>query len=124
MAKSTMETLFKEYIPEITGCIVREILTLINYNFVEHRDTFYTWFMTNSDYDFMYIYETNFKKFFLQYFTVETERVLSYYSQNLVYAVSSFYEMYRELTNIDTFIQIFITKQFEFMDYTQLYMEI
>ena len=120
---STMETLFKEYIPLITKNIIQEIIDLIQYNFTEHRDTFYIWFTTNSDYDFMYIYEMNFKRFFLQYITIETERVLSYYSQNLVYAVSSYYEMYRDLQGVQYFIELFVTKQFEYMDHHQLYME-
>ena len=116
-----MESAFKEALPYITQSIIYEILSLIKYNFDEHNDTFYIWFTTNSDYDFVYIYEMNFKRHFLDYFTVESEQVLSYYSQNLVYAVSSYYEMYRDLTSAEHFIKLFITKQFEHIDHNQLF---
>lgn len=116
-----MESAFKEALPYITQSIIYEILRLIKYNFDEHNDTFYIWFITNSDYDFVYIYEMNFKRHFLNYFTVESEQVLSYYSQNLVYAVSSYYEMYRDLTSAEHFIKLFITKQFEHIDHNQLF---
>ena len=120
---STLETVFKEYLPNVVETIIKEINTLISYNFKEHNDTFYIWFTTNSDYDFMYIYEINFKNYFLVYFTIETERVLSYYSQNLVYAVSTYYELYRDISCIEHFVRVFVTKQFECMDHTQLYMD-
>jgi hypothetical protein len=119
-----METYFKECLPTIIKNIISEILKLINYNFNEHNDSFYCWFMTNSDYDFVYIYEMAFKKYFLDNFTIETERILSYYSQNLVYAVSSYYDMYRDITGVNHFINLMVTKQFEYTDPAQLFMEI
>jgi hypothetical protein len=117
-----MESAFKEAIPYITQSIIYEILKLIKYNFDNHNDTFYVWFINNSDYDFVYIYEMSFKRYFLDHFTVESEQVLSYYSQNLVYAVSSYYEMYRDMTSVEHFIKLFITKQFEHIDHHQLFL--
>jgi hypothetical protein len=111
------------YIQTIIDDIIKRIIELLKYNFTEHNDTFYAWFMTNSDYDFMYIYEMAFKRFYLDRFTIETERILSYYSQNMVYAVSSYYDMYRDLTSVEHFIQLMVTKQFEYIDEYQLFME-
>ena len=113
---------FQLHLKDIIKDIIKDINKLINYNFNEYNDTFYSWFMTNSDYDFIYIYEMGFKKYFLDNFTVETERVLSYYSQNLVYAISTYYEIHRDLSNVEIFINIFITKQFEYIDQHQLYL--
>ena len=113
---------FKLYIKTIIKNIIEEIIKLINYNFNEHPDTFYNWFMTNADYDFVYIYEMGFKKYFLDNFTIETERILSYYSQNLIYAISTYYEIYRDLPAVEFFINIFITKQFEYIDQHQLFL--
>ena len=113
---------FSNLIKIITKNIIKETIELLHYNYDNHRDSFYEWFVTNSDYDFIYIYEMAFKKYFIDNFTVETERVLSYYSQNLVYAISSYYEMYRNLTDLDQYINIFITKQFEYIDQHQLYL--
>jgi len=118
-----MEYKFKECLPVIINNIIKELIELINYNFKEHNDTFYCWFMTNSDYDFVYIYEMAFKKHFLNNFTIETERVLSYYSQNTVYAISSYYDMYRDLTGINHFISLMVHKQFEYIDPAQLFMD-
>jgi len=110
----------KEYIIKE---IIRRCIDLILFNYQEHRNTFYSWFMTNADYDFVYIYQDSFKKQLSVYFTIDTERVLSYYSQNLFYAISSYYDMYRDLTLIEHFIKLFIRKQFEYMDHYQLFME-
>ncbi len=108
---------------QIVKEIINKCINLVVFNYKEHNDTFYIWFMTNSDYDFVYIYQESFKKEFLQHFTIETERVLSYYSQNLFYAISTYYDMYRDLTSIEHFIHLFISKQFEYMDHYQLFME-
>ena len=113
---------FKENIYLIKNNIISEIIELLSYNFNNHNDTFYAWFTTNSDYDFAYIYEINFKKYFIDNFTIETEQILSYYSQNLIYAVSSYYEMYRDLNNLENFINLMVTKQFEFSDHYQLFL--
>jgi hypothetical protein len=88
-----MESKFKESIGIITQNIINELNKLISFNYLEHRDTFYLWFTTNCDYDFAYIYEMAFKRFLLEHFTIETERILSYYSQNAVYAICTYYEM-------------------------------
>ena len=117
-----MESKFKRVLPEIINVIVNEVNTLLKYNFENHNETFYNWFMTNSDYDFVYIYEMAFKRHFLENFTVETERVLSYYSQNLVYAISSYYDMYRDLTSVEHFINLMVNKQFKYIDHYQLFM--
>uniref|UniRef100_A0A6C0B0Q9 Uncharacterized protein n=1 Tax=viral metagenome TaxID=1070528 RepID=A0A6C0B0Q9_9ZZZZ len=118
-----METKFKTLLPDITKQIIKEIIELLNYNFTNHNESFYSWFMTNSDYDFVYIYEMAFKRHFLDNFTVETERILSYYSQNLIHAVSSYYDMYRDLTSVNHFINLMVNKQFQYMDHYQLFME-
>jgi hypothetical protein len=110
----------KEYIVKE---IIQRCIQLILFNYQEHRDTFYSWFMTNADYDFVYIYQDSFKKQLSRFFTIETERVLSYYSQNLFYALSSYYDMYRDLTSIEHFMRLFIRKQFEHIDHYQLFME-
>ena len=65
----------------------------------------------------------NFKNYFLDNFTIETQRILSYYSQNLFYAIETYYEMYRDLTSVQHFVNIFISKQFEYMDEYQLYLK-
>ena len=118
-----LEDKFKTFVPDITKNIIHEIVSLIQTNFTNYNESFYMWFTTNSDYDFVYIYEMNFKRYFLDNFTIETERVLSYYSQNLVYAVSSYYDMYRDLTSINYFISSMVHKQFQYIDPAQLFME-
>jgi len=123
LLKIKMETKFKTLLPDITKQIIKEIIELLNYNFTNHNESFYSWFMTNSDYDFVYIYEMAFKRHFLDNFTVETERILSYYSQNLIHAVSSYYDMYRDLTSVNHFINLMVNKQFQYMDHYQLFME-
>jgi len=110
----------KEYIVKE---IIQRCIQLILFNYQEHHDTFYSWFMTNADYDFVYIYQDSFKKQLSRFFTIDTERVLSYYSQNLFYALSSYYDMYRDLTSIEHFMRLFIRKQFEHIDHYQLFME-
>jgi len=110
----------KEYIIKE---IIRRCIDLILFNYQEHRNTFYSWFMTNADYDFVYIYQDSFKKQLSVYFTIDTERVLSYYSQNLFYAISSYYDMYRDLTGINHFISLMVHKQFEYIDPAQLFMD-
>jgi hypothetical protein len=79
--------------------------------------------MTNADYDFVYIYQDCFKNQLNNHFTTDTHLVLSYYSQNLFYAISTYYDMYRDLTAVEHFIRIFIKKQFEHIDHHQLFME-
>ena len=56
---------------------IEEIIKIINYNFNEYRDTFYSRFVTNADYDFVYIYEMAFKKFFLNDFIIHQSDVFS-----------------------------------------------
>ena len=116
----TVELKFNTLLNEIVQNIKQDIFHLINCNFINHNDTFTTWIMSDCDYDFRYIYERNFKKYFLEHFTIESERILSYYSQNLAYALSTYYQLYH---TIDSFTDIFITKQFENMDIYQLFLE-
>ena len=118
-----MEFEFRALLPDIIKNISKEISDLIVSNYTNYSDTFYGWFMTNSDYDFMYIYEMSFKRYFLDNFTIETERILSYYSQNLVCAVSSYYDMYRDITDLNRFIDSMVNKQFQYIDPAQLFME-
>ena len=115
-----METVFKENIEIILSLIDLEIIQLINENY--KTDTFYLW-VTDSEWDFKYIYEMNFKRCLLPFFTVETELILSYYSQNLYYALQAYYEKHRTLNDITSFISSFIKYQFKTIDYNQLFLE-
>jgi hypothetical protein len=114
---------FKENKNTIIKNIIRNVIDIILFNYTHHNDTFYTWFMTNADYDFVYIYQDCFKKELNNHFTTDTHLVLSYYSQNLFYAISTYYDMYRDLSAVEHFIRIFIKKQFEHIDHHQLFME-
>ena len=114
----TVELKFNNLLEDVVKNIKQDIFDLINSNFTNHNETFNTWIMSDCDHDFMYIYERNFKKYFLEHFSIETERILSYYSQNLVYALSTYYQLYNV---IDSFTDIFISKQFENMDIYQLF---
>jgi len=117
-----MESKFKKCLPAILENIIKQVTRLIVLNYTKYNDTFYYWFETNSNYDFIEIYETNFKWCFLENFTTESERVLDYYAQHFVHAISTYYEMYRDLTSVEHFIRIFITKQFKYFDSKQLYL--
>ena len=107
----------------IINSIANDLIHLINSNWVNHHQTFDTWLNTNSDYDFMYIYEINFKKYLLPFFTIDTERILSYYSQNFYCAFASLFEITKDFNYLSQFIGLFVKKQFEFIDNAQLFLE-
>jgi hypothetical protein len=107
----------------IIGNLTTQILELITFNYTNYKNTFDIWLNDGADYDFKYIYEMNFKKFLLPFFTVESERILSYYSQNFYYAFCSFYEITKDFNYINHFTGLFINKQFEYIDHDQLFLE-
>jgi hypothetical protein len=112
---------FKELLPIIIQNIQNELVKAV---FPEqNHNIFYEWFINNAEYDFMYIYEMCFKQYFLEHFTVETERILSYYSQNLFYAVLTYYDIVKDLPSIIDFMINMANKQFEHIDPSQLFME-
>jgi hypothetical protein len=107
----------------IISNLTNSILQLITYNYTNYNTTFDLWLNSGADYDFKYIYEISFKKFLLPFFTIESERILSYYSQNFYCAFASFYEITKDFNYIKHFIGLFINKQFEFIDHNQLFLE-
>jgi len=68
-----------------------------------------------------YIYEMNFKRYFLVYFTTESEQILRVYSDNLLCAILSYYDVHKRLDL--NFINTFIKKQFQCIDFEQLKFE-
>jgi len=110
---------FSKNLPMIIEGIITGIKQLIK----ENELNFNKWINVSADFDFMYTYEISFKRYLLEHFSIETERILSYYSQNLCYALSTNYEMYHDLNAISHFVDIFIKKQFEDVDQDQLFME-
>lgn len=112
-----MEKILNEKIEIILSLINSKILQLISENY--NNGTFNVW-LSESDWDFKYIYEMSFKQYLLPYFTVETEQVLSYYSQNFCYALQAFYEIYQHIN--ESFLYTFIKLQFKTIDHDQLFL--
>lgn len=113
-----METIFYENLDNIISLINSKVLQLINENF---NIPYFDIWITDSDWDFKYIYEISFKQYLLQFFTVETEQVLSYYSQNLSYVLEALYKTNINV-NIEIFLTTFINLQFKTMDPSQLFL--
>jgi hypothetical protein len=105
-------------ITEICTECVQLILDQYNNNYI----SFYTWLSSSSDYDFVYIYEKIFKKYYLETFKLETGILLSYYAVNLAHAIWSFYEVDRDINKLVLFINKFICSQFKDTDIYQLYL--
>ena len=112
-------TIATHVIPNITT----SILSLLNYNWANYQLSFYTWLAYNSDEDFAYIFISEFKKYFQVFFTPETERILSYYSQNLSIAIGCFYELNQNIEPLTIFIKKMINLQFKGLDKYQLFMD-
>ena len=112
------ENIEKYVIPNIT----ESVISLFNYNW-NGPHSFYTWLTLSSDTDFAYIYEMEFKRHFLVYFTIDTERILSYYSQNLAHSIWCFYEIERDYSKNILFIRKMIESQLKNLDFCQLFME-
>ena len=102
--------------------INNDIVHIILNNY-ENNNYFYTW-ITDSDWDFKYIYEIHFKKYFIDYFTVETELILSYYAQNLSYVLETFVEETMDINKIVKFISTFIKIQFKTFDISTLMLKL
>jgi hypothetical protein len=116
---NSQEKINKYVIPGIT----ESILNIIKYNWNNYQVSFYTWITYSCDSDFAYIYQTEFKRHFLVFFTPETDRILSYYSQNFANAVWSFYELNKNLETLELFIRKLIHAQFSNIDLEQLFMQ-
>jgi len=112
------EKIIKYIVPNITESVV----ALFNYNY-NGPYSFHTWLECSSDSDFAYIYVMEFKRHFLIYFTLDTERILSYYSQNFAYSIWAYYELERDSTKIIAFIKKLILIQLKNLDFHQLFME-
>ena len=108
----------------IRETIINEIITkvtaLITEQWVNVDISFYNWVEQSSDYEFYYVYESTFKKYFE--LKPETGILLSYYSQNLCYSLLSFCEFGKTYYEIDTFIKKFITHQFKNITLEELYL--
>ena len=66
------------------------------------------------------VYQMNFKQYFLEHFTTETEHVLNTHAQNLAHAIFSFREMNK--TDTPKFIELMIIRQLQFIDIYELYL--
>jgi hypothetical protein len=114
----TNETILKYIIPNIT----ESVLSLFNYNW-SGPFSFSAWLTYTSDSDFKYIYEMEFKRHFLVFFTTDTDRILSYHAHNLSHALNSLFEIENNHSRITTFIRIFIKTQLKNLNSDDLFME-
>jgi len=116
-----MENLFTDNFNKVIQNIIdttKKILIEINAD-----SSFKAWIEYSEDWDFKYLYEIKFKEYFLINFTIETERVLNYYSQNLCCAIEVCNDSYDSIEFLLIFIEKYITNQFKNMDQFQLYLE-
>ena len=114
---------FTECVESITINIINEVVELIDENYNNHNQSFYMWITECSDTDFTYVYESQFKLYFLPYITTDTERILSYFSFNLSCAISAFYNIDTNIIHLKLFLNHFIKNQFKSIDQYQLFME-
>jgi hypothetical protein len=112
-----------ENIEEIVCGITKEVVEIIDDNYNNYHQSFYNWLTESSDSDFVYVYESHFKLFYLPSFTTDTERILSYFAYNLHCAVASFHVMDSNLIHLKIFIKEFVKNQFKNIDAYQLFME-
>ena len=103
--------------------ITNECLRIISEQYNNDLICFYSWISFSSDYEFTYIYEQIFKKYYLKQFKIETGAILSYYAVNLAHALLSFYEIDTDTCKLSNFIKKFINSQFKNMDIDQLYLD-
>ena len=106
-----MKSIINDLINKINGLIQSEY----------SKDHFYQWLTISSDYDFMYIYETEFKENFKNY-NYQTAMVLSYYAVNLSHGLIAFYEFNK--IDLLQFVNLFIQNQFKNMSIEQLYLDL
>ena len=110
---SRLEHKFIETVPLIISNIISDVKALIS------NGRFYTIYS-----DFNDIYQMNFKRYFLEYFTMDSERFLEILSENLVHAFLSYYEITEiNLNGIERFIELFIKRQFQLVQYYDLLFE-
>jgi hypothetical protein len=115
-------TLIKKMEKEIVLEIINECLKVISERYNNEYQSFYAWISYSSDYEFMYIYEKIFKKYYPESYKLETGVVLSYYAVNLAHSIWSFYEVDNNTLKLSIFIRKFIESQFKNMDIYQLYL--
>jgi len=117
-----LEKLFTDNFNKVIQNIVNTIKKILT-DQLNGDSSFKAWIEYSADWDFKYLYEIKFKEYFLNYFTVETERVLNYYSQNLCCAIEACYDSYDSFELLLIFIEKYIINQFKNMDQFQLYLE-
>ena len=123
MENKCLEDVFSKHINIIIKNIINETKNIINENYL--NDRFNSWLVHGADWDFKYVYEIKFKEYFLEYFTIESEMFLSYYSQNLCCMVEAYYESFQKIDYITFYlIEKFIINQFKNIDEKQLYLNI
>jgi len=113
-----MEKITTYIIPNIT----ESVIALFNYNWTSLQ-SFDSWLLYCSDTDFEYIYEMEFKRHFLIYFTTDTESMLSIYAKNLAHAVYSFHESAKDREKTISFIRRMIHLQLKDLKADDLYFE-
>ena len=97
----------------VTNIIVSSIQLVINHRFenAQHVAFIYD--------EFDYIYQMSFKKYFLEYFTMDSENFLENLSVNFSHSVVTYIELGNN--NIDKFIKLFVERQFELVEYYDLF---
>ena len=121
-----MEMEIENLFIEKFNIIIENIINSTKKILTDQFDTdvsFNAWMLYSADWDFKYLYEIKFKEYFLKYFTIESDRILNYYSQNLCCAIEACYESYHSIEFLLIFVEKFIINQFKNMDYFQLYLE-
>ena len=104
---------YQQLLPKIVKNIIGTVIDMYRYDVMVGLPF---------DDDFKEIYHMNFKACFLQYFTTDTERILELFSQNLIHAVNSYTDIYPNRENIEQFIKVFITRQFDNVTHYDLFM--
>jgi hypothetical protein len=112
---SFQSTLEYYVIPNLT----ERINVLVEYQYNNIQQNFYSWLSITSDEDFALAYENEFKKHFLAFYTMGTEQNLYLYAKNLSIAVNSLPEY--ELQDIQIFIKKMIYLQFKNINQDDLF---
>ena len=97
----------------VTNIIVSSIQLVINRRFETPQE------IASIYDDFDYIYQMSFKKYFLEYFTIESEHFLENLSVNFSHSVATYIELGN--CNIQKFIEHFVERQFELVEYYDLF---
>jgi hypothetical protein len=104
----------------IITCIINLVKNLITYNY--QNGNFIKWLNDSSSEDFKYIYEREYKRLYLPFFTTDSERIIGYYSQNLSYSIISYIRV-AEIDKLLNFIETFIQLQLKDLTKDDLFME-